>query len=230
MASSMHMRYPSEIRSAYGLARRQVLSQHRLVVGEPLRAHGAETEVAARCSRVSCARPRCIHGRGPGGRSPRVAQGCRARARDASTAVGRGGARASCRPWPCCGLCAGWLVAVCRLAVGWLMDGCWLSAGWLMWGCCWLLRAAAVGDWCVMSLAAAGCCRLLQVAAGRCSFMMLMAGSLMVHAASDCPPHDGCVMPDRSRRAMWPCLWLLADGPWLMAHGWGLMAGADVGR
>ena len=76
MASNMHMRYPSEIRSAYGLARRQVLSQHGLLVGETLRAHGAETEVAARCSSVSCARPRCIHGRGPGGGLvPAVARG-----------------------------------------------------------------------------------------------------------------------------------------------------------
>ena len=60
--------------------------------------------------------------------------------------------------------------------------------------------------------------------------MMRMAGWLMMHAASDVPPHASCVMPDRSRRAVWPCLWRLADGPWLMAHGWVLMAGADVGK
>ena len=122
-------------------ARRKVLSQHGLVVGEPVRSHGAATEVAARCSSVSCARPRCIHGRGPGGGSCQLSPVALLRA--------------------LCWVAGGWLLSGCWVAGGWLMAVCWVAAVGL-------LLAAACGCGWSRACYVVGCCRLPQAAAGCC--------------------------------------------------------------
>ena len=105
---------------------------------------------------------------------PRVAHVCRVRVRDASVAVGRGGA--SCQLSP-----VAFLRALCWVASGWLMAGCCLAAGWLLGVCCvaavGLLMAAACGCGWSLVCYVVGCCRLLQAAAGCCWLLLVVARS-----------------------------------------------------